>query len=54
MREAGGFADHGSEYCDAEASTAPGGTITSAGGAPLEHLWIEVREVMSGPPKDLE
>jgi hypothetical protein len=32
----------------AEASTAPGATITSADGAPLEHLWIEVREVMSG------
>lgn len=32
----------------AEASTAPGGTITSVGGAPLEHFWIEVREVMTG------
>ncbi|MGH7562844.1 MAG: YciI family protein [Gemmatimonadota bacterium] len=31
----------------AEASTAPGGTIKSAAGAPLEHFWIEVREVMS-------
>ena len=31
----------------AEASTAPGGTIT-VGGAPLDHLWIEVREIMSG------
>jgi hypothetical protein len=38
----------------AEASTAPGGTITSAGGARLEHFWIEVREIMSGPPRDLE
>lgn len=31
----------------ADASTAPGATITAADGAPLEHFWIEVREVMS-------
>ncbi len=31
----------------AEASTAPGAPITSAGGERVEHLWIEVREVMS-------
>ena len=36
----------------AEASTAPGATITSAAGVPLEHLWIEVREIMSSH-KDL-
>ena len=32
----------------AEASTAPGGTIKSADGTPIDHLWIEVREVMTG------
>jgi hypothetical protein len=32
----------------AEASTAPGATIEAADGTPIEHLWIEVREVMSG------
>jgi hypothetical protein len=31
----------------AEASTAPGGTITAADGTPVQHLWIEVREIMS-------
>jgi hypothetical protein len=35
----------------AEASTAPGPT-TTAGGVPLDHLWIEVREIMNGR-KDL-
>ena len=30
----------------AEASTAPGAPVTSATGALVEHLWIEVREVM--------
>ena len=28
----------------AEASTAPGMAVTAADGAPVEHLWIEVRE----------
>ncbi|MGQ0650513.1 MAG: YciI family protein [Gemmatimonadaceae bacterium] len=37
----------------AEASTAPGGTISAADGAPIEHFWIEVREVM-GSHKDLK
>ena len=32
----------------AEASTAPGGSIVGADRKPLEHLWIEVREVLSG------
>lgn len=31
----------------AEVSTAPGGTVTGADGKPLEHFWIEVRQVMS-------
>ncbi len=30
----------------AEASTAPGAPVTAADGTPIEHLWIEVREVM--------
>jgi hypothetical protein len=30
----------------AEVSSAPGGTVKSASGAPVEHFWIEVREVM--------
>ena len=30
----------------AEASTAPGSTITSASGEPIRHLGIEVREIM--------
>jgi hypothetical protein len=37
----------------AEASTAPGATITSADGSPVDHLWIEVREVISSR-KDLK
>ena len=36
----------------AEASTAPGAPITAADGTPIDHLWIEVREVM-GSSKDL-
>ena len=32
----------------AEISTAPGGTVTGQDGKPLEHFWIEVRQVMSG------
>ena len=35
----------------AEASTAPGVAITSADGTPIEHLWIEVREI-PGSHKD--
>jgi hypothetical protein len=30
----------------AEVSNAPGGTVKSASGTPVEHFWIEVREVM--------
>lgn len=30
----------------AEASTAPGAPVTAADGTLIEHLWIEVREVM--------
>ena len=30
----------------AEASTAPGAPIKGADGKPIEHLWIEVRQVM--------
>jgi len=37
----------------AEASTAPGAAIKAADGTLIDHLWIEVREIMSGPPKDL-
>jgi len=37
----------------AEASTAPGATIKAADGSLIEHLWIEVREIMSGPPEHL-
>lgn len=37
----------------AEASTAPGAPVTGADGRPIEHLWIEVRQIMSGPPKDV-
>jgi hypothetical protein len=37
----------------AEASTAPGATITSADGSSVDHLWIEVREVISSR-KDLK
>lgn len=35
----------------AEASTAPGGSVTGADGKPVQHFWIEVREIMSGAPK---
>lgn len=38
----------------AEASTAPGAAVKGADGKPIEHLWIEVREIMSGPPQDLD
>jgi hypothetical protein len=34
----------------AEASTAPGAPVKAADGTLVEHLWIEVREIMSGPP----
>jgi len=37
----------------AEVSTAPGGTVTSADGTPIEHFWIEVREVM-GSHQDMK
>jgi hypothetical protein len=37
----------------AEVSTAPGGTVTGADGAPLEHFWIEVRQVM-GSHEEIE
>lgn len=30
----------------AEISTAPGGEVKSASGVPLEHFWVEVREIM--------
>jgi hypothetical protein len=36
----------------AEASTAPGASITAADGTPIEHLWIEVRQIL-GSHKDL-
>ena len=36
----------------AEASMAPGGPVTTADGTPIEHFWIEVREIM-GSHKDL-
>ena len=36
----------------AEASTAPGAPITAADGTPIQHLWIEVREILGGH-KDL-
>ena len=36
----------------AEASTAPGAAITAADGTAIEHLWIEVREIL-GSHKDL-
>jgi hypothetical protein len=32
----------------AEASTAPGGTVIGVDGKPVEHFWIEVRQVMGG------
>ncbi len=31
----------------AEASTAPGESVTGTDGKPVEHFWIEVREIMS-------
>lgn len=31
----------------AEASTAPGATVIGADGSPIQHLWIEVRQIMS-------
>ena len=37
----------------AEASTAPGAPITSADGRTIDHLWIEVREIM-GSHKDVK
>jgi hypothetical protein len=37
----------------AEASTAPGAEVTGADGTPIQHLWIEVRQIM-GSHKDLE
>lgn len=36
----------------AEASTAPGAAVKAADGTVIEHFWIEVRQVMSGPPKE--
>jgi hypothetical protein len=30
----------------AEASMAPGGPVTAADGTPIEHFWIEVRQIM--------
>lgn len=37
----------------AEVSSAPGGPVKSASGAPIEHFWIEVRQVM-GSHEDME
>jgi len=37
----------------AEASTAPGTTVTAADGSTIDHLWIEVREVM-GSREDMK
>ena len=36
----------------AEASTAPGATVIGADGTPIDHLWIELREIM-GSRKDI-
>ena len=36
----------------AEASTAPGAAVTAADGTTIQHLWIEVREIL-GSHKDL-
>jgi hypothetical protein len=36
----------------AEASTAPGAAVTRADGTPIEHFWIEVRQIL-GSHKDL-
>ncbi|HET7132110.1 MAG TPA: YciI family protein [Gammaproteobacteria bacterium] len=35
----------------AEASTAPGQAVKGADGKLIDHLWIEVREIMTGPPE---
>ena len=35
----------------AEASMAPGGPMKRADGSTIDHLWIEVRAVGSGPPE---
>jgi hypothetical protein len=32
----------------AEASTAPGAAVKGADGQMIEHLWIEVREILGG------
>lgn len=32
----------------AEVSTAPGAAVIGVDGAPIEHFWIEVRQVLSG------
>ena len=37
----------------AEASTAPGAPVTAADGTTIDHLWLEVRQVL-GSHKDLE
>lgn len=37
----------------AEASTAPGMPVQAADGSTIEHLWIEVREIM-GSQKDID
>ncbi len=37
----------------AEASTAPGAPVTAADGTQIDHLWIEVREVM-GSQQDMK
>jgi hypothetical protein len=37
----------------AEASTAPGMPVRAADGTTIEHLWVEVRQIMGGH-KDLE
>lgn len=36
----------------AEISTAPGAPVKGPDGTLIEHLWIEVRQVMSGAPKE--
>lgn len=36
----------------AEASTAPGLPVTAADGTPIDHMWIEVRQIL-GSHKDL-
>lgn len=36
----------------AEASKAPGQAARGADGKMIDHLWIEVRQVMSGPPTE--